>query len=104
METTTHERECTSTKGKCVHMVTIKVFGTTPPCARCRRAEQEAQKAAQEFPGQVKVQKLDALGPEADDYGMMLTPTVLVDDKVIAAGRIVPADQLVALIKRALGG
>lgn len=25
-------------------MVTIKVFGTTPPCAKCRRAEREAHK------------------------------------------------------------
>ncbi len=85
-------------------MITIKIFGTTPPCAKCKRAEQEAQKAAQQFAGQVEVRKLDALGPEADQYGMMVTPTVVVDDQVVGSGKVVPADQLVAHIKKILGG
>ena len=49
-------------------MLQIKVFGTTPPCANCKRAEREALKAAQSFPGQVEVVHLDALGPEAQAY------------------------------------
>jgi hypothetical protein len=85
-------------------MVTIKVFGTTPPCAKCKRAEREALKAAGNFPGQVEVQKLDALGPEADEYGMMVTPTVVVDQEVVGSGRIVPADRLVGHIRSILGG
>ncbi|MBE9470797.1 MAG: hypothetical protein IMY75_01610, partial [Chloroflexi bacterium] len=49
-------------------MLQIKVFGTTPPCANCKRAEAQAQKAAEQFLGQVEVVKLDALGPEAEQY------------------------------------
>jgi thiol-disulfide isomerase/thioredoxin len=85
-------------------MDTIKVFGTTPPCAKCKRAEREALKAAEKFPGQVEVQKLDALGLEADAYGMMVTPTVVVNDEVVGSGRIVPADRLVGHIRSPLGG
>ncbi len=85
-------------------MLTITIFGTTPPCAKCKRAEQEAQKAANKFPGQVEVRKLDALGPEADKYGMIVTPTVVIDDQIVGSGKIVPADQLVAHINRLLGG
>jgi len=85
-------------------MITIKIFGTTPPCAKCRRAEQEAQKAAGRFPGQVDVLKLDALGPEADKYAMMVTPTVVVNDQVVGSGKIVSADQLVAYVNKILGG
>jgi protein-disulfide isomerase len=85
-------------------MMTIKIFGTTPPCAKCKRAEREALKAAEEFSGQVEVQKLDALGPEAEAYGMMVTPTVVVGDEVVGSGQIVPADRLVAHIRNALGG
>lgn len=85
-------------------MIDIKVFGTTPPCAKCKRAEREARKAAQEFPGQVEVTKLDALGPEADAYGLMVTPTVLVDDEVVGSGRIVLARDLVTRIQKHLGG
>jgi hypothetical protein len=42
-------------------MLQIKVFGTTPPCVNCKRAEREARKAAEQFPGQVEVVHLEAL-------------------------------------------
>lgn len=85
-------------------MVTIKVFGPTPPCAKCKRAEREARKAGEQFPGQVEVVKLDALGPEAEAYGLMVTPTVVIDDEIIGTGKVVPAEQLAAHIRRVLGG
>ncbi len=85
-------------------MVTIKVFGPTPPCAKCKRAEREARKAAEQFPSQVEVVKLDALGPEAEAYGLMVTPTVVIDDEIIGTGKVVPAEQLAAHIRRVLGG
>ncbi len=85
-------------------MVTIKVFGTTPPCAKCKRAEQEAQKVAAKHPDQVQVVKLAALGPEADAYGMIVTPTVVVNDQIVGLGKIVPADQLETQVKKLLGG
>ena len=85
-------------------MLTVKVFGPTPPCANCKRAEEQARKAAAQFPGQVEVMKLDAMGPEAQQYGIMMTPLVVIADEVVGSGRVVPAGQLVELIKRKLGG
>ncbi len=86
-------------------MLEIKVFGTTPPCAKCKRAEAQAQKAAERFPGQVAVTKLDVLGPEAEQYGGFIsTPVVVVGDEVLGAGKIVPADKLVQIIENKLGG
>ena len=85
-------------------MLQIKVFGTTPPCANCRRAEAQAQKAAERFPGRVEVVKLDALGPEADAFGLITTPLVVVGDEVVGAGKVVPADALVPIIAKHLGG
>lgn len=85
-------------------MLRIKVFGTTPPCANCKRAEAEAQKAAAQFPGQVEVVKLDALGPEAEAYGIVSTPLVVIDDEVVGMGRVVPAPKLVAALKERLQG
>ena len=84
-------------------MLQIKVFGTTPPCANCKRAEQQALKAAEQFPGQVEVVKLDALGPEAEAYGIISTPLVVVDDEVAGRGKVVPAAQLVPIIQKHLG-
>ncbi len=85
-------------------MVQIKVFGTNPPCANCKRAEDQARKAAAQFPGQVEVLKLDALGPEAEAFGIMSTPLVVVGDQVVGRGKVVPAQQLVEIVKQKLGG
>jgi hypothetical protein len=85
-------------------MLQIKVFGTTPPCANCKRAEKEALKAAEQFPGQVEVVHLDAMGPEAAAHGLVITPMVVVGQEVVASGKVVPAAKLVPVIKDALGG
>jgi hypothetical protein len=85
-------------------MLQIKVFGTTPPCANCKRAEAQAQKAAEQFPDQVEVVKLDALGLEAEQYGLMTTPLVVVGEEVVGAGKVVPTDKLASIIQTRLGG
>jgi protein-disulfide isomerase len=85
-------------------MLQIQVFGTTPPCANCKRAEAQARKAAEQFPGQVEVVKLDAMGPEADAYGIMSTPLVVVGDEVVGRGKVIPAKRLTEIIKQKLGG
>ena len=84
-------------------MLQIKVFGPTPPCANCKRAEKQARKAAEQFPGRVEVIKLDALGPEADAYGLVITPMVVVGEQVVGAGRVVSAAQLIPIIQQELG-
>ncbi|MFH1635073.1 MAG: thioredoxin family protein [Chloroflexota bacterium] len=85
-------------------MLQIKVFGTTPPCANCKRAGAQAQKAAERFPGQVEVVKLDALGAEAEQYGLMTTPLVVVGENVVGAGKVVPAAKLISIIEKQIGG
>jgi hypothetical protein len=80
-------------------VVQVKVFGTTPPCARCKRAEREARKAAERFPGQVEVVHLDALGPEAQAYGLMVTPVIVIGERVVSTGKVLPAEKLVPIIK-----
>jgi hypothetical protein len=85
-------------------MLQIKVFGTTPPCANCKRAEREAHKVAETFPGQVEVVHLDAMGPEAQQYGLMVTPVIVVGEEVVATGKVLPASQLAPIIEKQLGG
>jgi thiol-disulfide isomerase/thioredoxin len=84
-------------------MITIHVFGTTPPCVKCKRAESEANKAAESFPGQVEVVKFDALGPEADHYGLMATPTVVIDGEIVGLGKVVSAQEIIRYIHSKLG-
>ena len=83
-------------------MIQVKVFGTTPPCANCKRAEREARKAAELFPGRVEVVHLDALGPEAQQYGLMVTPVVVVGEDIVSTGKVLPAPKLVPIIEKAL--
>jgi hypothetical protein len=85
-------------------MLQIKVFGPTPPCANCKRAEDQARKAAAQFPDRVEVLKLDAMGPGAEAYGLMVTPMVIVGDEVVGTGKVVPAQRLVPIIEAHLGG
>jgi thiol-disulfide isomerase/thioredoxin len=85
-------------------MIQIKVFGTTPPCANCKRAEVQVRKAAEQFPGQVEVLKLDALGPEADAYGIMSTPMIVINEEVVSIGKVLPAVKLVDILNIALKG
>lgn len=85
-------------------MLQIQVFGTTPPCANCKRAEQQAQMVAGQFPGQVEVVKLDAMGPEAEAYGIISTPLVVVGDEVVGRGRVIPAKRLAEIVQQKLGG
>lgn len=85
-------------------MLQIKVFGTTPPCANCMRAEKQALKAAEQFPSQVEVVHLDALGPEAQAFGLVVTPLVVVGEEVVGTGKVVPAARLVPIIQTHLGG
>ena len=70
----------------------------------CKRTEREARKAAGQFPGQVEVVKLDALGPEAEAYGLLFTPMVVVGEEVAGSGKVVPAQKLVPIIQAQLGG
>ena len=72
-------------------MITVKVFGTTPPCAKCKELTRRAAKVAEKFPGQVEVIKQDALSPEGDKYGIMMTPTLVINDKVVSIGKV-PAE------------
>mgnify|MGYP006282314699 CR=1 FL=1 len=85
-------------------MVKVKVFGTIPPCAKCKEMEKRAQNVAARFSGDVEVTKFDALSEEGDRYGIMSTPTVVVNDKVVAIGKLITEDELEKIIKKEMEG
>ncbi len=57
---------------------------------------------AKKYPGGVEVKKFPALSPEGEKYGILLTPTVMINEKVVAAGRVISEGELDRLIKKAL--
>ena len=50
----------------------------------------------------MEVKKYEAISPEGQKYGVLLTPTVIVNDKVVAAGRGLSEKDLGKIIRKAL--
>lgn len=79
----------------------IKVFGTTPPCMRCKAAEKAVREALKEMGRtDIEVVKEDVLSDEAGKLGIMMTPAVAINKKVIKIGGVPSKDE----IKRAIEG
>ena len=85
-------------------MIEVRVFGSEPPCANCKRTEEEAKKAAAKFPGQVTVKKYSARSPEALQLGLVMTPAVVVNGKMISQGRVPKEAEFERLFRSELGG
>lgn len=84
--------------------VNILIFGTTPPCQKCLQAEKEARQAAARFPpGEVAVEKQDALSETGRKYGIVITPAVVMNGRVVSAGRLLKEPELVELIRKEMG-
>ena len=81
-------------------MIIIKVFGTIPPCVKCKEMEKRARAVAARYGGQVSIVKHDALSDEGDRYGVLTTPTVVINDQVIAAGKLLSETELAAHIEK----
>lgn len=84
-------------------MIEVKIFGSDPPCAKCKKAEEAARKAAEAYPGQVSVEKLSALSPEGLRLGILSTPVVAVDGKIVARGSVPDVKELRTKYADALG-
>ncbi len=74
----------------------IKVLGTG--CAKCKKLEQEAIKAVEELGVEASIEKVTDLN-KIMDYGVMMTPALVVNEKVVSAGRVLSAKQIIKLIE-----
>lgn len=79
-------------------MIEVKVFGTTPPYAKCKEVTKRANKVAEKYPGKIEVTKFDALSSEGDKYGIMMTPTIVINDKVVSIGKVPSEDDIEKMI------
>ena len=64
-------------------MIKIKIFGSTPPCASCKELERRAVNVAGKYPDHIEVTNFDAFSVDGDNYGIMLTPAMVINDKVM---------------------
>ncbi len=75
----------------------IEILGTG--CPKCKKLEENAIKAVEEIENVdvVKTQDMDKIL----SYGVMMTPALVIDGKVVSAGKVLDAEEIEKLIERA---
>jgi small redox-active disulfide protein 2 len=76
----------------------IKVLG--PGCANCKRLYQEAERAIAQSGQTATLAKVEAI-EEIAGYGILKTPGLVIDGKVVTSGRIPAAAEIVTMITTA---
>ena len=77
----------------------IKVLG--PGCANCKRLYAEAEKAVALSGQPATITKVEAM-EDIMAYGILRTPGLVIDEKVVASGRIPGAAEIVTMIMNTL--
>lgn len=74
-------------------MLTVKILG--PGCANCKRLEQETREAltAASLPFEYEIVKVTDFADIAA-YGVMTTPALVFNEKVVSTGRIPKREQI----------
>ncbi len=80
-------------------MLTIKVLG--PGCANCQKVEQIAKKAVATLSADARVEKVTDM-KEIMRYSILATPGLVVNDRVVCAGRIPSEAEVTTWITSAL--
>lgn len=77
----------------------VAEFGAVFSCARCIQAERTLRKLAAKLGLSVEVHKYDILSPEADQYGIILTPTIILNKQIISSGKALSDAKLEQLLR-----
>jgi small redox-active disulfide protein 2 len=76
----------------------IKVLGSG--CANCKRLYQEAERAVVQSGLDATVTKVESM-EEIASFGILRTPGLVIDGKVVASGRVPLAPEIVTMIMTA---
>lgn len=74
----------------------IKILGTG--CPKCKKLEENARLAIAELGISATVEKVTELD-KIMDYGVMMTPALVIDEKVVSSGKLLSASDIKALLK-----
>ena len=76
----------------------IKVLGTG--CAKCKKLYAEAEKAVAASGVEADLEKVEKID-EIVAYGVMMTPALVIDGKVVTSGRVLSSGDIARLIATA---
>ncbi len=80
-------------------MLSIKVLG--PGCANCVKVAQLAQQAVNSLSVEAQIEKVTEM-PEIIKYRVLATPALVINEKVVCAGRIPTAAEVTTWVTSAL--
>lgn len=80
-------------------MLNIKVLGSG--CANCHKVEELAKQAVAQLALEAKVELVSDVS-EMMRYGVMSTPAIVINDKLVSSGRVPALSQITTLITSAL--
>jgi small redox-active disulfide protein 2 len=76
-------------------MVKIQILGTG--CPKCKKLTENAEKAARELDGDYKIIKVTDIN-EIMKFGVMMTPSLAVDDEVKSVGKVLSPEEIGKII------
>ena len=80
-------------------MLSIKVLGSG--CANCHKIEELAKQAVAQLGVEAKVEMVTEM-KEIMRYGVMSTPGIVVNEKVVSTGRVPALSQITTMLTTAL--
>ncbi len=75
----------------------IKVLGSG--CSKCKKLEENVHKALTEQGTDATVEKVADL-QTIMSYGVMMTPALVIDDKVVSSGKILSPSEIMSLLNK----
>jgi small redox-active disulfide protein 2 len=74
----------------------IKILGSG--CPNCKVLEANAKKAVKELKIKARIEKITDIA-KIMEYGVMSTPALVVDEKVVSYGRVLSSEEIKKLLK-----
>lgn len=75
----------------------IKILGTG--CPKCKKLEKNAREALELAGKEAEVEKVTDMN-DIMDYGVMMTPALIIDDKVVSASKVLSAKKIADLLNK----
>ncbi|HRX17299.1 MAG TPA: thioredoxin family protein [Spirochaetota bacterium] len=69
----------------------IKILGSG--CPKCKQLEEETRKAVSESGTEADIQKVSDMD-QIMDYGVMMTPALVIDEEVKSVGKVLKAGEI----------
>ncbi|HNQ43596.1 MAG TPA: thioredoxin family protein [Candidatus Cloacimonadota bacterium] len=77
--------------------MTIKILGTG--CPKCKKLEETARQAVSELGLDAEILKVTDLN-DIMDYGVMMTPALVIDEKVFSSGKLLAVADIKAMLNK----